>query len=167
MFDKKAYMREYMRSYTLNNAVKLRTYRHSYNRTAARKEADRILAQIKRVENPEYHRQVSRAYYARNRDRVAAAISAWAKANPGNCAARCAKRRAAKLQATPPWLTEQHFADIGKFYAEAAKLQATDGIKRHVDHIYPLQGKTVCGLHVPWNLQILTAVDNRRKSVTY
>ena len=78
--------------------------------------------------------------------------------------ALAAKRRAAQMHATPPWLTEQHFEAIEQFYVEAARLQAVDGIQRHVDHIYPLQGKTVCGLHVPWNLQVLTATANMHKS---
>ena len=74
-----------------------------------------------------------------------------------------AKRRARKLQATPPWLTKEHLAQIDYLYWLSNDLQITSGQKYHVDHIVPLQGKKVCGLHVPWNLQILPAKNNLSK----
>jgi hypothetical protein len=98
-----------------------------------------------------------------NPEKQKACVRKWKDANRGKVNAAWEKRRATKLQATPPWLTVFHFEAIEQFYVEAARLQAVDGIKRHVDHIYPLQGKTVCGLHVPWNLQILEATANLSK----
>lgn len=66
-----------------------------------------------------------------------------------------AKRRAKKLKATPPWLTEEHLKESEAFYAESIRLTKETGISHHVDHKVPLQGKSISGLHVPWNLQIL------------
>ena len=68
-----------------------------------------------------------------------------------------ANRRAQKIQATPRWY---NFKEVDVIYKEARSL----GEDYHVDHIVPLQGKLVCGLHCKDNLQILTAVDNLKKS---
>lgn len=56
-------------------------------------------------------------------------------------------------QATPPWVDKAALIDI---YQNRPK-----GF--HVDHVVPIAGKTVCGLHVPWNLQYLTALENLKK----
>ena len=79
-------------------------------------------------------------------------------------AAREAKRRCKKLNATPNWLTESHIKQINDIYWHCADLKSVTGEQYHVDHIIPLQGKNVCGLHVPWNLQILPSDINIRKS---
>lgn len=87
--------------------------------------------------------------------------------NPGLSASYCAKRRAALLQRTPKWLTESHYNEIAEFYIIAKELQWLSETPLHIDHIVPLRGKHVSGLHVPWNLQILPRSDNCHKSNKY
>lgn len=82
---------------------------------------------------------------------------------PQRCAIQAA-RSAAKISATPPWLTSEQRGDISKIYAAAAIETAKTGIPHEVDHIVPLRGKTVCGLHVAWNLRVIPAHKNRQKS---
>jgi len=74
-----------------------------------------------------------------------------------------AKRRATKKHAKPQWLSREQEQKMLSYYSEARKKSKETGIDYQVDHIVPLQGKNVCGLHVPWNLQVITADDNRRK----
>lgn len=77
--------------------------------------------------------------------------------NPDKNAAKSAKRRAAKLHRTPKWANLLH---IEEFYANCPE-------GHEVDHIIPLQGKNVSGLHVENNLQYLTVAENRTKSNKY
>lgn len=63
----------------------------------------------------------------------------------------------------PKWLTGQQKVAIERFYLEAADKTAATGIKHEVDHIIPIRGKNVSGLHVPWNLQVITLLENRKK----
>ena len=82
-----------------------------------------------------------------------------------------ANRRALKLKATPHWLTPAQCEATRSTYEEAARLTRETGVPHHVDHIVPLQGRcprtkrrNVCGLHVPWNLQVLTRPENTAKN---
>jgi 5-methylcytosine-specific restriction endonuclease McrA len=70
-----------------------------------------------------------------------------------------ARKRHVK-RATPPWVDRNL---IRPFYQEAARLTAQRGISHHVDHIIPLRGDDVSGLHVPWNLQVIPWTENLRK----
>lgn len=87
----------------------------------------------------------------------------WAQRNAGRCTAKVAARTAAKLKATPSWLTPLDYAAIDLIYAMAKWESVSTGVKHSVDHIYPLRGKTVCGLHIPRNLQIIPASENLSK----
>lgn len=82
---------------------------------------------------------------------------------PERRTAACNKRRAQKMKATPRWLTEKHWDIIKQIYAKSREYQLATNILCNVDHIIPLKHKDVCGLHVPWNLQILTKLDNNKK----
>lgn len=113
--------------------------------------------------NPEKAKSIAKAWVIENKDRASELSSNWRKLNPAMCAEFAAKRRAAKLQRTPKWLNELDFQLIREIYEQAQSLTFSTGIAHHVDHVYPLRGKTVSGLHVPSNLQILTACENSKK----
>lgn len=106
----------------------------------------------------------SREWYANNKDRALAAARNWASNNPGKANAIKKRYKTAKQNACPEWLTEWDVFVIEEYYYKAARLKELTGQEYHVDHIHPLQGETVCGLHVPWNLQVLPARVNIQKS---
>lgn len=115
-------------------------------------------------------------YYAKNREKVIARALArakedqrkyrqkWKKSNPEEVKAFTNDRRRRHKNATPKWLSLEQKSQIRKIYREAAGLCKNAPKSYAVDHIVPLMGKEVCGLHVPWNLQILTAEENFKKN---
>ncbi len=79
----------------------------------------------------------------------------YQKENPAQFNYHASLRRASRGRATPPWVDKSIIKDI---YAEVSRRGM------HVDHIFPLKHKLFCGLHVPWNLQLLSKDENFRKS---
>lgn len=140
--------------------------------------------------NPEAEKARSRAYVEANREKVRAASSAYYWANRGRRQALLAKWRAENPErlsevrkrwydenralrnyyssawrkqariATPPWADAEKMQAI---YAEAIRVSEETGIEHHVDHFYPLRGRTVSGLHCEANLRIIPATENMRK----
>ena len=102
-------------------------------------------------------------YYYADHEKSKAAMRNRQKDNLPVFAANAAKRRSIKTQRTPSWLTEDDHWMIKQTYEFAALRTKMFGFKWHVDHIVPLQGNFVSGLHVPWNLQVIPAVENISK----
>lgn len=92
-----------------------------------------------------------------------AKVSAWAKNNPDKNTARSNNARAAKLERMLKWGKEHLKPEIDNWYRRAKLASLFMGVPYEVDHIEPLQGKDVCGLHVPWNLDLLTKKENTSK----
>jgi hypothetical protein len=87
--------------------------------------------------------------------------------NPALLQALAVKRRVSKLNRTPKWTTKEDLDAIKHIYIIANQFSKSFGTEYHVDHIIPLQGKLVSGLHVPSNLQIIPAIDNIKKGNKY
>jgi len=76
-------------------------------------------------------------------------------------------KNTARRTRIPKWLSKKQWQDIQYFYSLRDEAQMLTGDKYHVDHIVPLQGENVCGLHVPWNLQVLPADINLAKNNSF
>ena len=168
--------RAQMKAYYQTNKGSLLARRKVYCK--ANKEQVAVYAKAYRIANREHlnayakgHYQANkekvtaavRAYYRDNKERKTAYAKAYNTANRGKCNATTAKRKAAKIQRTPRWLTNDDYRAIRSLYETAAALTKSTGINHQVDHIIPLQGRTVSGLHCPANLQILTQSENCSK----
>ena len=126
---------------------------------------DRLSDQYRawRVNNPDKVKTKNSNWQTANWRKFLDISAEWKRRNRGHVNAKCAERRHAKALRTPSWLAEQDFTDMAKFYTLADELSCAYGFPWHVDHIIPLRGKFVSGLHVPANLQVIPGSDNMRK----
>ena len=90
--------------------------------------------------------------------------NAWKENNIVQVRADTKARRRKHREATPPWLTRKQKTEIRQLYQIAITMTKTTGEQYVVDHIVPLRGNEVCGLHVPWNLRVITQEENLKKS---
>ena len=120
--------------------------------------------------------KAKKQYYERNRQAViekafsrpteekTKAKRRYKEAHPDLYKELVSLRRRRFRQATPKWLTAEQKLEIRLKYRLAIELSRRTGVRHAVDHIVPLQGENVCGLHVPWNLEVLTQDENLKKS---
>ena len=140
------------------------------------KHADKRAVYFEEYNSSEAGKAAKRAYYERNRAQVLARAAArpvedkqryrkkHKEENPDVYKAMTSLRRRRFRDATPPWLTAEHKRRIRELYRMAIEMTRTTGERYVVDHIVPLQGEAVCGLHVPWNLRVITREENLAKS---
>lgn len=157
--------------------------RKAWQKAYAQRNREKAYQRVKewRAANPDKKLEQDRRYAERYPERLVAKTQRWKARNPQSAAessrktrrkhaarvlANKAKYRATKLQATPRWLNKGHWFEIGCVYLYRDALKRI-GLDYHVDHIVPLQGKKVSGLHVPENLQVLPADRNRLKNNHY
>lgn len=117
--------------------------------------------------NPEKRKEVNAKYRNENRDKHLSYNRVWFADNPDKRAAYEGKRRASLLQRTPQWLTDEDQWIIEQAYELAKTRTSCFGFDWHVDHVIPLQGKKVSGLHVPSNLQVIPGSENCRKNAKF
>jgi hypothetical protein len=138
--------------------------------------ADKRVEYFRQYNSSEEVKERKHEWYQANRDKVIQAAAtrpahvkrqyrnAWKENNKTQIRADTKARRRKHRDATPPWLTRKQKSQIRQLYQIAITNTQITGEQYVVDHIYPLRSEVVCGLHVPWNLRVVTQEENLRKS---
>jgi len=136
-----------------------------YRATANAKGSTRIAQNKWQKANKDKVRVYSQRWYSKAIPEVLAQKrKEYRRKNPEIFAKHSVKRRSSEKAATPSWMSDEDKKQINLIYLKRDFINEVTGVKHEVDHIYPIQGKNSCGLHVPWNLRILTSTENRRKN---
>jgi ABC-type nitrate/sulfonate/bicarbonate transport system substrate-binding protein len=158
--------------------------RKQYQKEYAQRTREAAYARVKewRAKNPEKLAAQNKRYAQKHPDKLVAKAIRWKKANPEKAAeiarntrlknkarvnANKGMYRASKRNRTPAWLTDSDRLKIKCIYQIAAMLTRVNNEPWEVDHIIPLNGKNVSGLHVPSNIWFVKASENRLKNNKY
>jgi len=156
-------IKTYLKQWYVKNKDHVLDRCKQYNSKAEVKGREQIRQRVRYAANRDAIQASRRAYYDTHsgaRDRFIAYQREYYEGNRVRFLIRGAKRRAARKQAFPKWA---NIKAIAEFYLLAERKTSETGIRHVVDHIVPLQGRNVCGLHVEYNLQVLTEEENLRK----
>ena len=160
--------RKWYRENVESVAAKGKRYRTNYpekqsiaDRKWRKANPDKASAKSKRwaIANPEKVKAMTRAWTSANIERVRENSRKYYAKHPE----KCGVHRVTKQNRQPSWLTVDQIYEMRAMYVQARMLTKMSGMKWHVDHRVPLMGKLVSGLHVPWNLQVIPAIDNMKK----
>jgi ribosomal protein L3 len=138
----------------------------------------KIKARAEYVKNRQKYLERAKQYAQKNKEKISRYHAEWRQinaeqkkendkrwrlSNSAKLNSYYSARRDRRRAAEPSWLSAIEQAQIQEMYDVAAALTTQTGVKHHVDHIHPLKGRGFSGLHVPWNLQVLQAVENLSK----
>jgi hypothetical protein len=134
-----------------------------------------VISEVSTILGPKVH-QLGIEHYEKNKEMVKARAAArpveerrrqqekYKAANPELYKALTSVRKRRHRDATPKWVTPEQKLAMRQLYLTAMSLTKATGERYVVDHIVPLLSPEVCGLHVPWNLRVITQSDNLKKS---
>jgi hypothetical protein len=111
-----------------------------------------------RKNNPDYYKEYRKD--PKNKEKHAGYTSRWKKNNLDKVSEHAAWRRKAARTATPPWVNRD---DIKAIFKNRDTIEEKTGVIQHVDHIIPLIHEEICGLNIPFNLQVLPGSENMSK----
>ena len=145
----------YYEAYREANPEKLKARRKAYYH--ANKEKQKAYYEVNKEKYKEWHKE----YREANKEKEKLRKQAWFQANKAK-AYRTSLKRKNKMNEfqTPAWA---NIDKMNETYKECKRISEETGILHHVDHIIPLNGRNVSGLHVETNLQIITAHENLSK----
>lgn len=143
--------------------LKIRLAAYRINNRDVLLEKKRVYAKQQRVDDPKRVYEIAKRSVAKHRAARNEEKADWRKRNSGRVLAWCRSRQLSKKQRTPVWLTDDDHWMMEQAYELAAVRTKLFGFPWHVDHIVPLNGKIVSGLHVPLNLQVIPGAENSRK----
>ena len=138
---------ERKRAWRLQNAERLKEYAKNHYQ-----------------ENKEEYIERAAIWHAENKDKHRLSQAKHKRENRAAATADTAKYRADKDKRTPNWLTEFDHIHIKALYQLAAMRTRESGFPWHVDHVIPLRGKNVSGLHTPANMRVIPGEENERKN---
>jgi HNH endonuclease len=171
MFSKNASKKDHLNIYC-KQCLKIK--KAQYRSNPVYKEKEREYKKQYRLQTSEEHKSYMKEWHIKNseeqreyrvkyrKDNIEYFIS-YNKANKHKILANTRKRQASKMQRTPKWIGKDELWLIQEDYKLAILRTKMFGFKWEVDHIIPLQGKLVSGLHVPENLMVIPRKDNRQK----
>ena len=149
--------KKYVAKYVEKNAEKLRAYHSAY------REKNKELIAEKRRANAQKNKEYAKKYRETNKQNVYETKKKYVESNRSYINSYAAARKVAKINRTAKWLTKFDKLKISCMYSVASMLTRENKEAWHVDHIIPLQGKKVSGLHVPSNIQVIRGEENMAK----
>ena len=156
------YLIDYIKNEDIRKA-KASLYYHSLDEGRKKTRINKTVERNKK--NAESHDKSRKKYLKNNPEKRKESTKNYRQSHPHTVNALSSNRRAKEKKALPPWLSKKAYIKINAIFKERQKIQNETGTQYEVDHIMPIDCKTskCCGIHVPWNLEVITLTANRKK----